>query len=124
MRVLLSVCCMRDEMALQDLHDQGAIPLLIGTAPLITAHLSVSLCEPLCAGILRQCVGELGREREREKAEREGEGKRLALESGLLLELQSDTLITISCLCETDIHRKVSRRVERERERGGFYFFV
>ena len=100
-------------------------PSLFYTAPLITAHLSVSLCEPLCAGILRQCVGELGREREREreKAEREGEGKRLAPESGLLLELQSDTLITISCLCETDIHRKVNRRGERERERGGGVYF-
>ena len=72
MQVLLSVCRTRDEMALQDLHDQGAIPLLIGTAPLITVHRSVSLCEPLCEGILRQCVGELGREREREKAERGG----------------------------------------------------
>ena len=126
MQVLLSVCCTRDEMALQDLHDQGAIPLLIGTAPLITAHLSLSLREPLCAGIVRQCVGELGREREREreKAERVRVGKRLALESGLLLELQSDTLITISCLCETDIHRKVSRRGERERERGGAFIFL
>ena len=72
MQVLLSVCRTRDEMALQDVHDQGAIPILIGTVPLITAHLSVSQCEPLCAGILRECVGELGREREREKAEREG----------------------------------------------------
>ena len=29
-RALLSVCRTRDEVALQDLHDQGAIPLLIG----------------------------------------------------------------------------------------------
>ena len=28
-------------------------------------------------------------------------------ELSLLLELQSDILLTISCLCETDIHRKV-----------------
>ena len=26
---------------------------------------------------------------------------------GLLQELQSDILLTVSCLCETDIHRKV-----------------
>ena len=30
MRVLLSVCRTRDEVVLQDLHDQGAIPLLVG----------------------------------------------------------------------------------------------
>ena len=29
-RVLLSMCQVRDEVTMQDLHDQGAIPLLVG----------------------------------------------------------------------------------------------
>ena len=33
-RVLLSMCRMREEMALQDFHDQGAIPLLVGESSL------------------------------------------------------------------------------------------
>ncbi|CAI8001807.1 Cilia- and flagella-associated protein 69 [Geodia barretti] len=75
-RALLSVCRTRDEVALQDLHDQGAIPLLIG--------------------ILKSLSGTVG----------EGGSQRTGPDSGLLLELQSDILVTISCLCETDIHRK------------------
>ena len=38
---------------------------------------------------------------------KEGSSQNEAPESSLLLELQSDILITLSCLCETDIHRKV-----------------
>ena len=33
-RALLSMCRVREEVALQDLHDQGAIPLLVGESSL------------------------------------------------------------------------------------------
>lgn len=44
----------------------------------------------------------------KENGERRVESGDCDPESGLLLDLQSDILLIISCLCEADIHRKVS----------------
>ena len=97
-----------EEWILQDLHEQGAIPLIIGNG-----------------------------EREGEKRERKGEEREriqyvhtctvfihFSLQLGLLkdmelapligshgnpitLEIESDALLILSCLCENNIHRKV-----------------
>ena len=59
-----------------------------------------------CVGVLKQLCGELGvggRKREAVVGD-----ALLRPDTGLLLELQSDILITISCLCEADLLRKVS----------------
>ena len=40
---------------------------------------------------------------------------------GLLQELQSDILLTVSCLCETDIHRKVGSYIATHTQLYQFY---
>ena len=74
LRFLLSMCSGGNEVITQDLHEQGAIPLL--------------------TDILKQMF--------------EGSASK-DTQSNLpvLLEIQADTLLITSCICEMDMHRKV-----------------
>lgn len=105
---------------MQDLHDQGAIPLLVGK---LSPYTHIYYCSErlnvwtlLSLGLLNYLLQLSGVEiltSQEGVAKKEDGVGRLGSgdchpEYGLLLDLQSDILLIISCLCETDIHRKVS----------------
>lgn len=86
------MCSGGDDVIHQDLHEQGAIPLLLGELPLMILSLeSYNMC--LHAGVLKFLLEQSSTE---------------VVNSRILLEMQADILLIISCICELDIHRKVS----------------
>lgn len=73
----------------------------------------------LCVGLLKYLLQlggeEMSSSQEADEEEREEKAVSVAVkgdeegssETSVLLELQSDILLIVSCLCETDVHRKV-----------------
>ena len=87
LRLLLSMCSTKDNSILQDLHEQGIIPVLIGKGN--RHHFNSIIVNTL---VLLKTL------QKRSNSDN----------NQILLEIQSDALLILSCLCENNHHRKVS----------------
>ena len=127
-RLLLSMCSSGDDAVIQDLHEQGGIPILLGqynyyiltipAYPCISLHIPAYPCISLhipaypCISLhipAYPCISFLllhndiilGLIKYFMKL------PELDVDNPILLEMQGDVLLILSCICELDIHRKV-----------------
>lgn len=90
LRLLLSMSNTGDEAVLQDMHEQGAIPLIISNKLLFVCSMKVNLCLLGSSDLLKQFSEQTD-----------------LVDDPDHLEMQADCLLILSCLCELNGHRKV-----------------
>ena len=97
LRLLLSICNCGDDAILQDMHEQGAIPMMISKS-----DYSIGICGFYCCCCyccLFVVVSDILKNFRKIP--------KIHGDDPVLLEMQADILLILSCICEVDMHKKV-----------------